>query len=374
MSLVLPPPRKIPVVPRPRHGELSGSYLARIAQANGTDLRTFAGLLGHLSSSVPPEKPDLAVMVVTLNDAAFARLQAYTELAADRLTRAIPSLTPRTFRSPGEPAAIRIAFLRTLAVDCPGCRIRRGGAHADTRVFPHQTACLRHGYWLNGQGGGQRLDLAPFPEIATAQRRLDKIAARCGPTAAMRAYEIASGYLQHAWRIDYHPPWYLTLVDRWQQRVLTTGALPAHSTWQLPSWAMHPECTALTAVFASQQWAALAVPSPDRRHRLFYQHLLAVLAIDNASPLRTMRIFDPLPRDIQEQARWGRLLSDSDWGAPPRAAAIPQRIPFIDITDDYERSIHGFLNPRTASIRTTLQRHNHRPLCTNHPRGQEAER
>jgi hypothetical protein len=87
---------------------------------------------------------------------------------------------------------------------------------------------------------------------------------------------------------------------------------------------MHRECAALAAVFASPQWAALAVPTPDRRHRLFYQHLLAELAIDSASPLRTMRIFDALPRDIQEQARWGRLLSDSDWGAPPPAAAIPR--------------------------------------------------
>ena len=25
--------------------------------------------------------------------------------------------------------------------------------------------------------------------------------------AAMRAYEIASGYLQHSWRTDQHPSW-----------------------------------------------------------------------------------------------------------------------------------------------------------------------
>ena len=155
----------------------------------------------------------------------------------------------------------------------------------------------------------------------------------------LRAYEIASGYLQHSWRIDYHPHWYPTLVDRWQERVRTAGALPTHSTWQLPGWAVHPECTALAAVFASPHWTALAVPMPDRRHRLFYQHLLAQLAIENTPPLRTMRIFKPLPGDIQEQARWGRLLNDPEWGAPPPATAIPKTIPFIDITDDYERSI-----------------------------------
>jgi hypothetical protein len=263
---------------------------------------------------------------------------ACTGLAGDNLIKAIPSLKPRTFKSPGEPPVIRISFLRTLATDCPGCHMRRGGAHADTRVFPHKAACLLHGYWLYGQGGGQRLDLAAIPEVAAAQRRLDNMATRCGPAAAMHAYEIASGYLQHSWRIDYHPHWYPTLVGRWQERVAMAGALPTRSTWQLPGWTVHPECTALAAVFASPYWAALAIPTPDRRHRLFYQRLLAELAINAASPLRTMRTFDPLPRDIQEQARWGRILSDPEWGAPP-ATAIPQTIPFIDITDDYERSL-----------------------------------
>jgi hypothetical protein len=338
MSLMLPPPRQIPVLPRPRYGELSGSYLARVARANGTDLRTFAGLLGRLPSATPAEGPDLAVMVLTLNNEAFARLLAYTGLAGDNLIKAIPSLHPKTFKSPGELPAIRISFLRTLAADCPGCSSRRG-AYADTRVFPHKTACLRHGYWLYGQDSGRRLDLAMRPELAAAQRRLDKIAMRRGQSAAMRAYEMASGYLQYAWRIDYHPYWYPTLLDRWQERVRTAGARAARSTWQLPGWAVHPECTALAAVFASPYWATLALPAPGRRHRRFYQRLLSELAIDDGTPLRTMRIFDPLPRDIQEQARWDRLLNDPNWGAPPPATAIPKKISFIDITDGYERSI-----------------------------------
>ncbi len=72
-------------------------------------------------------------------------------------------------------------------------------------------------------------------------------------------------------------------------------------------------------------------------------HLLAELAIENTSPLRTMRIFKPLPGDIQEQGRLGRLLIDPEWGAAPPATAIPKTIPLTDITDDYERSIPGFL-------------------------------
>jgi hypothetical protein len=342
MTFVLPLPRRIPVVPRPRQGELSGSYLARVARANRTDLRSFLSLLGSLPSALPGESSDLEMMVLTLNDAAFTRLLAYTGLDGEQIVRAIPSLTPR-ISPPAEPPAIRLSFVKTQATECPGCRMRRDGAHADTRLLSHMTACLRHGYWLFGEGRGQRLDLSALPSVAVAQRRLERIASRRGPHATMRAYEIASEYLQRSWRIDHHPHWYLVLLDRWQQRVRAAGAFMAQTTWQLPGWAVHPECTALAAVFVSPYWAALAVPSPDRRHRLFYQRLLAELAVDNGTQLRTMRIFDPLPRDIQEQARWGRILSDPEWAAPPAATAVPKPIPFIDITDDHERSVRRFL-------------------------------
>jgi TniQ len=341
MTLILPPPRRIPVVPRPRRGELSGSYLARVAHANRTDLRSFLSLLGALPSGLASEGSDLSVMVLTLNDAAFARLLAYTGLDGNLIIRAVPSLAPRTRSPSGEPPAIRLSFMKTLAADCPGCRMRRDGARADTRLFSHKAACLRHGYWLYGQGGGQRLNPAILPEVAATQRRLDRITLRRGPTCAMRVYEIASGYLQHSWRIDYHPYWYPQLVERWQRRISATGAVPARTTWQLPGWAVHPECTALAAIFSSPYWAALAVPVSDRRHRLFYQRLLWELAIGNSAPMRTMRLFDPLPRDIQEQARWGRLLNDPEWGAPPPVTAIAKAVPFIDITDDYERSVRG---------------------------------
>lgn len=320
MTLILPPPRRIPVVPRPRQGELSGSYLARVAHANRTDLRSFLSLLGALPPGLTADGSDLSVMVLTLNDASFARLLAYTGLDGDLIIKAIPSLAPRTRSPPGEPPAIRLSFVKASPADCPGCRMHRDGACADTCLFSHKTACLRHGYWLYGQGGGQRPNPAALPEVA-AQRRLDRIISRRGPTSAMRAYEIASGYLQHSWRINYHPYWYPHLVERWQRRIRATGAVPARTTWQLPGWAVHPECTALAAMFSSPYWAALAVPVSDRRHRLFCQRLLGELAIGNSSPLRTMRLFDPLPRDIQEQARRGRLLNDPDWGAPPSVLA-----------------------------------------------------
>ena len=177
-----------------------------------------------------------------------SRTPAWT---ARSFVRAVPSLAPTAISPPGEPPTVRVSFVKTLATDCPGCRERRDGAHADTRLLSRKTACVRHGYWLFGQGGGQRLNLAAIPEVAAAQRRLDRIASRRGPTPAVRAYEIASGYLQYSWRCDHHPPWYPALIERWQQRIRSGGASPAQTTWQFPGWAVHPECTALAAVFAT---------------------------------------------------------------------------------------------------------------------------
>ena len=51
------------------------------------------------------------------------------------------------------------------------------------------------------------------------------------------------------------------------------------------------------------------------------------------------------PWTIQEQAGWGRLLNDPDWGEPPPVTAIAKAVPFADITDDYERSVRRFNQP-----------------------------
>jgi len=194
-------------------------------------------------------------------------------------------------------------------------------------------ACVRHGYWLYRAGAGSRLPSAIIPEISRAQRRLARIAARHGTDAAVRAYDIARRYLWEDWRTGGgRPIWYDALSERWYDRADTAASSQSSA---LPWWAVHPECAALAAMFASPFWAELAVPAADRRHRLFYQHMLAVLGIGNDWTRRTasIRRFGTLPEDIREQAGWGRLLSDPEWGSPIPTHGAPSKIPFIGITD-----------------------------------------
>lgn len=337
MSQPLPPPRQVPVVPRLCHGELSASYLARIARANRTEFRSFASLLGRLPGALPSNPSHLTSTIATLNHTAFTRLLAYTGHDPDRLIKAIPSLAPATFVSPDEPPALRVASLRDQMSDCPQCRLRRDGAFLDTRLFPLEMTCLRHGCWLYGDGSGRLLPDAVFPEIAAAQKRLNRLAARRGTTVAVHAHNVARRYLEDEWNAGLRSLWYTKLAERWYQRAETASSTQ-RTSW-LPSWAIHPECTALAVIFASPYWAELAVPSPDRRHRLFYQHLLTVLGASSAGGrVPSIRQLQSSPQEIREQASWGRLLSDPEWGSPTERREGPRKIPFIDITGDYERS------------------------------------
>jgi hypothetical protein len=221
-------------------------------------------------------------------------------------------------------------------LDCPLCLLRRGGAFIDICLFPLRMACLRHGYWLYRDGAGSRIPPAIVPEIATAQKSLEQLTRRCGEDAAVQAYDLARHYLREDWSKNRSPFWESALADRWYQRA---EAVATTTTSWLHSWAVHPECTALAAVFASPYRAERAVPVPDGRHRLFYQHMLAILDVDDwTRRTASVRGFGSLPDDIREQASWGRILSDPEWGSPLPPPGTPHKIPFIDITDSCERS------------------------------------
>lgn len=178
------------------------TYLARIARANRTEFRSFASLLGRLPGGLPSNPGHLMFTILTLNDAAFERLLAYTGHDAGRLIQAIPSLAPATSADPGESPALRVASLREEALDCPQCRLRREGAFLDTRLFPLKMACVPHGYWLSTEPA-----LAPRHGCCRARLR------HCTP--------VPLGGLANRRR---HPIWYNALSERWYDRADTAAS------------------------------------------------------------------------------------------------------------------------------------------------------
>jgi hypothetical protein len=160
-------------------------------------------------------------------------------------------------------------------------------------------ACLRHGYWLHREGASDRLNPAILPAIARAQRRLQRATRRSSTNTAARAYGIARTSLCDLSRPTTSPAW-------------------RHEMFERP------------------YWAERAVPTLDKQHKLFYQHILTVLGLDDERISRTlsMRHFGSLADDIHDQAKWSRLLTDEGFGAPYPVGVGPRRIPYVDITDD----------------------------------------
>ena len=75
------------------------------------------------------------------------------------------------------------------------------------------------------------------PEITKTQKRLERLAARYGADAAVRAYALARYYLREDWRKNGSPFWESALADRWYQRA---EAVASTTTSWLPWWAGTP--------------------------------------------------------------------------------------------------------------------------------------
>jgi len=284
-----------------RHVGRRPGHCKFLVSTQRTDLRTFVGLLGRLPSPTLAEGPDLAVMVLTLNDGAFARLLAYTGLAVDNLIKGDPfpqaqdvQIARGTARHPHlVPANPRHRLPRV-----PYATGRRARRHP--RV-PAQGSVPTPRVLAVRQGGGQRLDLAAIPEVAAAQRRLDNMA------NALRS-DRRHARLRDRQRLppalvaDRLPPALVSHPGRSLARARPHGRCSAHPQHlATPRLDAAPRVHRVGGRLRQPVLAVLAIPTPDRRHRLFYQRLLAELAVNAVSPLRTMRTFDPLPRDIQDR-------------------------------------------------------------------------
>lgn len=161
----------------PAHGEVLTSYVGRLVAVHGLPE---AVLWNHLC--VADRRGQRRR--ITLD-----RLTVATGHPSGNLVRALPELRD----PPPEWPALRHLPQRA----CPRCTARHRGGPV-RRLFAHcQYLCARHGYWIGvpdpTQDEPPPLLAAKYPELATAQRRHQRLVARHGWKATFGAMVAATG-------------------------------------------------------------------------------------------------------------------------------------------------------------------------------------
>lgn len=300
----LTPAAPLPIQVRPVHGERSGSYLIRVANANRCPPRTVLQLLGRVHHRSRPDRwvelrPQSAI---TLNTAALHRLAAYSTIPAVHLLRALPELGHE--HSNGEPI-VRVsppprAFLRS----CPACERRAGGATLAPDRHRLQLVCARHGAWL--VKADPPLDIAAVPEVSRAARTLRRQLHRHHADAISVLYQRVRECLTNDWR---GLGWHTHLAKRWEarQQILRpdTAGTDRYVLARTEHWSMLPEAVAIITVLANHHDALT-----DQRH--LTRSLSRALHLDGYCSIRAGELFDPqhilveLPQQTVERARPAR--------------------------------------------------------------------
>jgi hypothetical protein len=202
-------PRVLPIPLAPLHGELLGSYLNRLADANHLTITALTWQIGpgryHRRDSDNPTgwTPD-----------AIARLAALRyALPALRHVTALPFTIP--------PAPIEEVIASWRAPACLLCAARRG-VHglAILHAHPHQRICLRHGRWHGG--GDQRPLSSVLPDVLHANVRHRRL------VRSRDALTVGMDYLQaqaltSSWLTSQGPT---DLQHRWHRRLDLLGEDP----------------------------------------------------------------------------------------------------------------------------------------------------
>ncbi|MFJ3339142.1 TniQ family protein [Streptomyces sp. NPDC086766] len=183
------PRRPLPMRVRPVEGESTGSFVNRLAHANGLGLAAFLDRVGQGQASADPGRvekyPQCTEMYV--NEAGLRYLSVLAGLPADLLQRDLPSLHAdrlltdwgaAQWRWPWEPVAGHLVRC------CPRCGDATGAGALVRLMSPDSwQVCLRHGFWTDDSRGRAPdvVDLADLPETMAAHRVRRQLAERWGP-------------------------------------------------------------------------------------------------------------------------------------------------------------------------------------------------
>jgi len=238
--------RRLPAPVPPARHETIASWLHRLAVVHGlhaSDLRAYLGI----GRSALGSRGGLTF-----------RLAAVTGYPASHLSWALPEL-----RKPG-PDWLGLRHLAQRA--CPRCTARHQGGPVRRLFAHHEYLCTRHGYWIGPPDPScddpPRPLAAQVPELAAAQRTLDRTRRRHGWAAAFGATVTAvSMCIELRIRTVHTPLW-----TRWERRLELLMPGPYRRT--LFTAAIFPEVAALAAL-------AIAPPGADSllsaaRHALRY--------------------------------------------------------------------------------------------------------
>jgi hypothetical protein len=179
----------LPLRVRPVAGESTGSFVNRLAHANGLSLAAFLDRVGQGEASAYPERvekyPQSTEMYV--NEAGLRYLAVLADRAAGLLQQDLPSLGAEHLLPGPEAAEWRWRWEPVaghLVRYCPLCADALGVGETVWLMSPDSwQVCVRHGYWSDDSRGRgpDFVQLAELPETVTAHQVRQQLAERWGP-------------------------------------------------------------------------------------------------------------------------------------------------------------------------------------------------
>ncbi|MFI1707727.1 TniQ family protein [Streptomyces griseoruber] len=181
----------LPLRVQPVPGESTGSFVNRLAHANGLSLAAFLDRVGQGETPADPERvekyPQSTEMYV--NEAGLRYLAVLAGRSPGLLQQDLPSLNADQLLAGGEDEEAEWRWpweplTGHLVRYCPLCGDDLGVGEAVWLMSPDSwQVCLRHGYWSDdSRGRGPHcVPLAELPETVTAHRVRQQLAEQWGP-------------------------------------------------------------------------------------------------------------------------------------------------------------------------------------------------
>ncbi|MEU4040229.1 Helicase associated domain protein [Streptomyces collinus] len=323
----------------PVHGEMTQSFLARLAARYGMELKDLLPAVadaGGLSNVMGRARPDSEVY---LDQEARDRVAVLCRVAPEHLRKALPAWAreePRRRAATGPAAQFHHTpeMVRPWGPACPQCAVRRTGRLESVRLYlrPGQRVCGVHRVWLMQVPGTAGCVVAlPGGELwVQAQQRHQKLL-RLG-MVGVGAFEVAEAVTASWWQRMWprEQLWPARLRALWDTAV-------GWETWQVVAReaVTYPETVALAGLLADDGFRRLVVgeagghvpfrladlPSPPGAvaRCLRRPWLAEVLGMQTSGPLVTWA------QQCVRERRGGRAGEEEMWlVAPayrPRAAA-----------------------------------------------------